>query len=110
GSVCGGTCRARAERHRGHHERHARCRACGRTRMRPRQERLEQRAGQAWVSPGENEWELRPKSYNITDEKNTRAGFYTVRAIIIFLISAMAFAGFRPFGQVLAQFMMVWQR
>ena len=34
----------------------------------------------------------------------------TARAIIIFLISAMAFAGFRPLGQVLAQFMIVWQR
>ncbi len=34
----------------------------------------------------------------------------TSRATIIFLISAIAFAGFRPFGQVLAQFMMVWQR
>ena len=34
----------------------------------------------------------------------------TSRAIIIFLISAIALAGFRPFGQVLAQFMMVWQR
>jgi hypothetical protein len=32
------------------------------------------------------------------------------REIIIFLISAIAFAGFSPFGQVLAQFMMVWQR
>jgi hypothetical protein len=32
------------------------------------------------------------------------------RATIIFLISAMAFAGLRPFGQVLAQFMIVWQR
>jgi hypothetical protein len=28
----------------------------------------------------------------------------------IFLISAMALAGFRPFGQVWAQFMIVWQR
>jgi hypothetical protein len=35
---------------------------------------------------------------------------HTCRAIIIFLISAMALAGFSPFGQVLAQFMMVWQR
>ncbi len=35
---------------------------------------------------------------------------YTSRAIIIFLISAIAFAGFRLFGQVLAQFMIVWQR
>ena len=32
------------------------------------------------------------------------------RATIIFLISAMALAGLRPFGQVLAQFMIVWQR
>jgi cystathionine gamma-synthase len=29
---------------------------------------------------------------------------------ISFLISAIAFAGFRPFGQVLVQFMIVWQR
>ena len=29
---------------------------------------------------------------------------------IIFLISAIALAGFSPFGQVCAQFMMVWQR
>ncbi len=32
------------------------------------------------------------------------------RSTIIFLIDAMALAGFRPLGQVLAQFMMVWQR
>ena len=29
---------------------------------------------------------------------------------IICLISAIALAGLRPFGQALAQFMMVWQR
>ncbi len=34
----------------------------------------------------------------------------TVRSTIIFLISAIALAGFRPLGQVLAQFMIVWQR
>ena len=34
----------------------------------------------------------------------------TVRSTISFLISAIAFAGFRLFGQVLVQFMMVWQR
>ncbi len=34
----------------------------------------------------------------------------TWRATIIFLTSAIALAGFRPFGQALAQFMMVWQR
>jgi len=32
------------------------------------------------------------------------------RSTIIFLISAMALAGLSPFGQVLAQFMIVWQR
>ena len=35
---------------------------------------------------------------------------HTCRAIIIFLISAIALAGLSPFGQVLAQFMIVWQR
>ena len=34
----------------------------------------------------------------------------TFRSTISFLISAIAFAGFRCFGQVWAQFMMVWQR
>jgi hypothetical protein len=37
-------------------------------------------------------------------------GGLTCRATIIFLISAMALAGLRFFGQVWAQFMMVWQR
>jgi uncharacterized membrane protein YobD (UPF0266 family) len=32
------------------------------------------------------------------------------RSTIIFLISAIALAGFRPLGQVLVQFMIVWQR
>ena len=35
---------------------------------------------------------------------------YTRRSTIIFLISAIALAGDKPFGQALAQFMMVWQR
>ena len=35
---------------------------------------------------------------------------YTCRSTIICLISAMALAGLRLFGQALAQFMMVWQR
>lgn len=34
----------------------------------------------------------------------------TRRSTIIFLISAIALAGLRPFGQVCAQFMIVWQR
>jgi hypothetical protein len=32
------------------------------------------------------------------------------RSIISFLISPIALAGLRPLGQVLVQFMMVWQR
>lgn len=34
----------------------------------------------------------------------------TTRSTIFFLISAIAFAGFNPLGQVLVQFMIVWQR
>lgn len=34
----------------------------------------------------------------------------TVRSAVIFLISAIARAGFSPLGQAFAQFMMVWQR
>ena len=34
----------------------------------------------------------------------------TRRSAVIFLISAIARAGDRPFGQTFAQFMMVWQR
>jgi hypothetical protein len=37
-------------------------------------------------------------------------GDQMVRSTIIFLISAIAFAGLRLLGQVLVQFMMVWQR
>jgi hypothetical protein len=35
---------------------------------------------------------------------------YTCRSTIMRLMSAMAFAGLRCFGQAFAQFMMVWQR
>jgi hypothetical protein len=41
-------------------------------------------------------------------EKNASA--QSCRAIIIFLISAMALAGFNPFGHVFEQFRIVWQR
>ncbi len=34
----------------------------------------------------------------------------TARSTSSFLVSAIALAGFRPFGQTLAQFMIVWQR
>ena len=34
----------------------------------------------------------------------------TCLTTIIFFTSAIALAGLRPFGQALAQFMMVWQR
>ncbi len=47
-------------------------------------------------------------------DKRTRPSIqsdrYTTRSTIIFLISAIAFAGFSPLGQVLVQFMIVWQR
>jgi len=33
-----------------------------------------------------------------------------LRSTISFLISPIALAGFRPFGQVFVQFMIVWQR
>ncbi|GJE40643.1 hypothetical protein KHHGKMAE_4738 [Methylobacterium persicinum] len=43
--------------------------------------------------------------------RNDGAGIdQTSRSTIIFLISAMALAGFRFLGQVFAQFMIVWQR
>ena len=42
--------------------------------------------------------------------KSVLAFDQTVRSTIIFLMFAMASAGFRPFGHVLAQFMIVWQR
>ncbi len=35
---------------------------------------------------------------------------HKLRLTIIFLISAMALAGFKLFGQAFAQFMIVWQR
>ena len=38
------------------------------------------------------------------------AGPQTSRSCISFLISMIAAAGFSPFGQTLAQFMIVWQR
>lgn len=34
----------------------------------------------------------------------------TTRSTSIFLISPIALAGFKPFGQTWAQFMIVWQR
>ena len=40
-------------------------------------------------------------------ELGTRLAHYTARSSIIFLISAIALAGFSPLGQVLAQFMIV---
>ena len=39
-----------------------------------------------------------------------RRGDQTRLSTIIFLISAIALAGLRPFGQTFAQFMIVWQR
>ena len=44
-----------------------------------------------------------------TGTKDAQRG-HICRSTSIFLISAMALAGLRPFGQALAQFRMVWQR
>jgi hypothetical protein len=41
---------------------------------------------------------------------NKAANNQNLRSTIIFLVSAIALAGFRPFGQVWVQFMIVWQR
>ena len=38
------------------------------------------------------------------------ATFYSRRSAIFSLMLAIALAGFKPFGQVVVQFMMVWQR
>jgi hypothetical protein len=35
---------------------------------------------------------------------------HAARSAISFLVSAITWAGFNPFGQTFAQFMMVWQR
>ena len=40
--------------------------------------------------------------------RSTQAPAYICRSTIIFLISTIAFAGLSPFGQVCAQFMIVW--
>ena len=45
----------------------------------------------------------------VADER-VEAAFYTARSTSIFLVSAIALAGFSPFGQTFAQFMIVWQR
>ncbi|CTQ48991.1 hypothetical protein JDO7802_00999 [Jannaschia donghaensis] len=50
-----------------------------------------------------------PRAFGDAAAPVRRAG-QTCRSIIIFLIFAIALAGFRPLGQDLAQFMIVWQR
>ena len=35
---------------------------------------------------------------------------HAARSAMSFLVSAIAFAGLRPFGHTFAQFMIVWQR
>ncbi len=51
-----------------------------------------------------------PYSLGSVAFQEIRALAQTVRSSIIFLISAIALAGFNPFGQVLEQFIIVWQR
>ncbi len=50
------------------------------------------------------------RRYHRTFRKPVKSRAQTTRSTIIFLISAIALAGFNPLGQVLAQFMIVWQR
>ena len=49
---------------------------------------------------------------NLRDSPDVRPslGRQTSRSAIIFFTSATALAGFSPFGQTWAQFMMVWHR
>ena len=47
---------------------------------------------------------------NKANRSRLKQPLHSVRLTIICFTSAMASAGFRPLGQVLAQFMMVWQR
>src|SRR3546814_11560221 len=58
--------------------------------------------GDATIASGRNDGNARAE--------DGAAPFSYWRSTISFLISAIAFAGFSPFGQVLVQFMMVWQR
>ena len=53
---------------------------------------------------------LRASPGNDAVERFAAKRFYTCRSTIVFLISAMAWAGLRPFGQAFEQFRMVWQR
>ena len=55
---------------------------------------------------------LRPRSVGAAPRpriNNKVAKIQNLRSTIIFLVSAIALAGFRPFGQVWVQFIIVWQ-
>ena len=58
-----------------------------------------------WVRK-ENPRPAQPGVFIMGDVENDQA----TRSTSIFLISPIALAGLRPFGQTCAQFMMVWQR
>lgn len=60
--------------------------------------------GQTARLPANGESPVRDRLHCVRPNNQTR------RSTIIFLISPMALAGFKPFGQVWAQFMIVWQR
>ena len=61
------------------------------------------------VSPMTSKRKRRAKARRLLNFVSNPAG-QTRRSTSIFLISPIAFAGFRPFGQAWAQFMIVWQR
>lgn len=74
--------------------------------------RLGRDCGSRKVNDADSSPKRRPKAPFVEKCGSDAAARHTqtARAIIIFLISAIALAGFNPFGQVFAQFMMVWQR
>jgi hypothetical protein len=67
----------------------------------------------AFEVPGEHDIEF-PHAAPAAPAQSGDVGVRTVaqclRSAIIFLMSAIAFAGFKSFGQDSAQFMIVWQR
>jgi argininosuccinate synthase len=69
-----------------------------------------QRAAAAHARPAEAEAEIVSVIPRQAEGASPERPNQTCRSTIIFLMSAIASAGLRCFGQALAQFMMVWQR
>ena len=71
---------------------------------------IPEQAKQESAYPGQNSLKI----WKILQQHGKFPGFllydYPLRVVIIFLISPMARAGFKPLGQAFVQFMIVWQR